>query len=278
MTGSLTMPARASRVFFYLVATAVAAFVLMPFLWMLSTSFKEGGALLALPIRWIPEEPTVEAYREIFSLFPFARAIWNSVFVAASTVFLTVGSASLAAYVFAKMRFPGREVLFIIILATLMIPRQVTIIPLFIVLKQIGLINTFTGLLAPTIFHAFGIFMLRQHMLTIPDDYLDAAAMDGASQARVYAQVIVPLAAPAMATLSVLVFMEAWNDYFWPLVVLSEETKMTLNVALSKLNGQYQTRYNLLMAGSLLSMLPMILVYLGAQKYFRRGLQVGGLK
>jgi len=278
MTDRISLPRTASRALFYAVATAVAAFVLMPFFWMISTSLKDGGALLALPIRWVPEEPTLAAYREIFRLFPFARAIWNSVFVSATTVLLTVGSASLAAYVFAKMKFPGRELIFLLILATLMIPRQVTIIPLFIVLKQMGLINTFTGLLAPSIFHAFGIFMLRQHMLTIPNDYLDAAVMDGASQARVFADVIVPLAAPAMATLSVLVFMEAWNDYFWPLVVLSEETKMTLNVALSKLNGRYQTRYNLLMAGSLLSMLPMILVYLGAQKYFRRGLQIGGLK
>ncbi|MFO7782114.1 MAG: carbohydrate ABC transporter permease [Spirochaetia bacterium] len=262
----------------YLAAVIVGVFMMLPFLWMLSTSLKTGGALTALPIQWIPSPPTLEPYREIFRIFPFGRAIANSLFVAAGTVTITMVPAAMAAFVFARMRFRGRTVLFFLVLGTLMVPRQVTIIPLFIVLRSLGLINTFTGLLAPSIFHAFAIFMLRQHMLRIPSDYLDAAVIDGASTWRIFSSVIMPMSVTIVVTLGVLIFMEAWNDYFWPLVVLTEESKMTLNVALTRIQGQYATRYNLLMAGSLLSTLPMLIIYAVAQRFFRAGLHVGGLK
>lgn len=263
---------------FYLVAAAFAFFLILPFLWMLSTSFKSAGALIVIPIQWIPRAPTVAAYAEIFEIFPFGLALRNSVYVAAMTVTITVLSCSMAAFAFAKLRFRGKEVLFAFVLATLMIPQQVTIIPLFLVLRSIGLINTFTGLLAPSVFNGFAIFLLRQHMRTIPNDYLDAARIDGASLLQMYRSIVMPMSVTSVATVAVLTLMQAWNDYFWPLIVLTKERMMTLNVALSRLNGQYSTDYATLMAGSLLSMVPIILVYAMAQKYFASGIQVGGVK
>lgn len=271
-------PLRFRAVMFYLVAAAFVIFLILPFLWMLSTSFKSAGALIVIPIQWIPRAPTVAAYAEIFEIFPFGLALRNSVYVAAMSVTITVLSCSMAAFAFAKLRFRGKEVLFAFVLATLMIPQQVTIIPLFLVLRSIGLINTFTGLLAPSVFNGFAIFLLRQHMRTIPNDYLDAARIDGASLLQMYRSVVMPMSVTSVATVGVLTLMQAWNDYFWPLIVLTKERMMTLNVALSRLNGQYSTDYATLMAGSLLSMVPIILVYAAAQKYFASGIQVGGVK
>ena len=262
----------------YAAAGTAGIFMLLPFAWMLSTSLKSGGALTVLPIQWIPSPPTLEPYAEIFRIFPFGRAMLNSVFVAVMTVVLTILPAAMAAFVFAKMRFRGRTVLFFLVLGTLMVPRQVTIIPLFIVMRNLRLINTFTGLLMPSVFHAFAIFMLRQHMMRIPDDYLEAAVIDGAGAWRIFRTVMIPMSQSVIITLAVLIFMEAWNDYFWPLVVLTDELKMTLNVALTRIQGQFGTRYNVLMAGSMLSILPVVLVYAAAQKFFKAGLQVGGLK
>ncbi len=271
-------PVRLRAAMFYLVATAFAIFLILPFLWMLSTSFKSAGALMVIPIQWFPRAPTLAAYAEIFAIFPFGLALRNSVYVAAMTVTITVLSCSMAAFAFAKLRFRGKEVLFASVLATLMIPQQVTIIPLFLVMRSMGLINTFTGLLAPSVFNGFAIFLLRQHMRTIPNDYLDAARIDGASLPQMYMSVVMPMSVTSVATVAVLTLMQAWNDYFWPLIVLTKERMMTLNVALSRLNGQYSTDYATLMAGSLLSMIPIILVYAAAQRYFASGIHVGGVK
>jgi multiple sugar transport system permease protein len=154
----------------------------------------------------------------------------------------------------------------------------VTIIPLFIILNQFGLINSYAGLLAPTIFNAFAIFMLRQQMKSVSNDYIDAGIIDGASHFRIFSTVILPLISPIVATLVVITFMGAWNDFFWPLVILTDTKKMTLSLALNKINGQYPSFYNILMAGSLLSMLPILVIYASAQKYFKSGLQIGGIK
>lgn len=262
----------------YAIAGAISFVVLLPFFWMVSTSLKDRGALLALPIQWIPERPSFDSYRKVFGLFPFARAFLNSAIVTASTVAIALASSSAAAFAFAKLRLRGKEALFSLFLATMMVPQQVTTIPLFLVLKSIGLLDSHAGVILPAIFNAFAIFMLRQHMAGIPDDFIDAARIDGASWFRVYRVVVLPLASASLATLAVITFMGAWNDYFWPLVVLSDRNKMTLTLALSQLNGQYASWYNVLMAGSLLSMLPILAVYVAAQKWFKGGLQVGGLK
>lgn len=264
--------------FFYLASTVLAAFCLIPFFWMVSTSLKTKGALITLPIQWIPEKASFESYRKIFTFFDFDRVLLNSAFVSVSITLITLASALMAAYVFAKIEFRGREALFAVFLATMMVPGQVTIIPIFLVLKELHLLNSFTGLMLPSIFNAFAVFMLRQYIKTIHNDFLDAAFMDGASQRSVFLRIIVPLSAPIVATLGIITFMGAWNDYFWPLVVLSDKAKMTLPLALSSLNGQYGSEYNTLMAGSLVSMAPIIVLYFFAQGWFKSGMQLGGIK
>lgn len=263
---------------FYAMSAVLAVFALLPFFWMVSTSLKTKGALITLPIEWIPERFSAEGYRKVFTLFPFERAIANSALVSVASTLFVLLSALMAAYVFAKISFKGREALFLVFLATMMVPGQVTLIPTFLVLKELHLLDSFTGLLLPTIFNPFAIFMLRQYIKTVHDDFIDAAHMDGASQAGIFARIVVPLSMPIVVTLGVITFMGAWNDYFWPLIVLSDKAKMTLPLALSSLNGQYGSEYNTLMAGSLISMLPIVALYAFAQRFFKSGLQMGGIK
>ncbi len=274
----MTLKRKGSTLLYYAVAIAVAIVALVPFVWMVSTSLKSRGALMSIPIEWIPEEPTLDAYRTVFERFPFLRTVGNSLFISVTYTLITLLSASMAAFAFAKIRFRGSGVLLGLYLATMMIPTQVTMIPLFVVMNQIGLINHYSSVILPSIFRPFAVFMLVQQMRTIPGDYLDAARVDGASTFRIYRQVMLPLCAPTLATLAVTTFMESWNDYLWPLLMLTDRTKMTLPIALSTLNGQYNTEYNVLMAGSLISMIPIVLIYVFAQKYFQNGIIAGGIK
>lgn len=265
-------------IIFYVITTVLALFILLPFFWMVSTSLKSRGALMALPIEWIPKKISFEGYTKLFDVFPFGRTVLNSIFVSIVTTIVSLTSALMAAYAFSKLDFKGKNTLFSLYLATMMIPSQVTTIPIFIVLKYMGLLNTYTGLILPSIFNAFGIFMLRQYMNSISNEFIEAAILDGANYYTIFYQIMIPLCMPVIATLGVITFMGAWNDYFWPLIVLSDRNKMTLPVALSQLNGQYSTEYNTLMAGSLISMVPILIVYAFAQKYFEAGLQLGGVK
>ena len=263
---------------FYIVACLIAVIVLIPFLWMLSTSLKNKGALMQLPVEWIPKDPTLDSYAKVFSRFPFLRAIFNSLFITVSYTVITILSSSMAAFAFTKIKFPYADAVFKLYLASMMIPTQVTMIPLFVVMNRLGLINTYPSVILPSLFRAFAVFMLVQQMRGIPDDYMEAAELDGASLFRIYRTVILPLSKSSIATLTVTTFMESWNDYLWPLLMLNDKNKMTLTLALNSLNGQYGTEYNLLMAGSLISMIPIIIVYICAQKYFKEGLMAGGVK
>lgn len=264
--------------FYYAAAILLALIALVPFAWMISTSFKSRGALMSIPIEWIPEEPTLDAYFTVFERFPFLRAIDNSLLIAVCYTLLTLVSASMAAFAFTKIQFKGSGFLLGLYLATMMIPTQVTMIPLFVVMNQIGLINHYSSVILPAIFRPFAVFLLVQQMRTIPPDYMDAARIDGAGVWRIWRQVMLPLCAPSLATLAVTNFMDSWNDYLWPLLMLTDKAKMTLPIALSTLNGQYDTEYNVMMAGSLISMIPIILIYIFAQKYFKHGLMAGGVK
>ena len=264
--------------FYYAAAILLALIALVPFAWMISTSFKSRGALMSIPIEWIPEEPTLDAYFTVFERFPFLRAIGNSLLIAVCYTLLTLVSASMAAFAFTKIQFKGSGLLLGLYLATMMIPTQVTMIPLFVVMNQIGLINHYSSVILPAIFRPFAVFLLVQQMRTIPPDYMDAARIDGAGVWRIWRQVMLPLCAPSLATLAVTNFMDSWNDYLWPLLMLTDKAKMTLPIALSTLNGQYDTEYNVMMAGSLISMIPIILIYIFAQKYFKHGLMAGGVK
>lgn len=269
---------RLSAAAYYIVGTLIAVLATIPFLWMITTSLKARGALMSIPIEWIPKEPTLAAYVKVFSKFPFFRTIGNSLFISVAYTVITLVSASMAAFAFAKLEFPRADMLLKVFLATMMIPTQVTMIPLFVVMNKMQLINSYASVILPSIFRPFAIFLLVQQMRTIPNDYLDAARIDGASTFRVYFRVALPLCKPTLATLSITTFMEAWNDYLWPLLMLTDKAKMTLPIALSTLNGQYSTEYNVLMAGSLISMVPIILVYIFAQKYFENGMMAGGIK
>ena len=184
----------------------------------------------------------------------------------------------MAAFAFTKIRFPGADGLLKLYLASMMIPTQVTLIPLFVVMNKLGLINTYPSVILPSLFRVFGIFMLVQQMRSIPNDFMEAARIDGAGMFRIFRVVILPLCGSSIATLTITTFMESWNDYLWPLLMLTDRNKMTLTLALNNLNGQYGTEYNVLMAGSLISMIPIIIVYTCAQKNFKHGVMAGGIK
>ena len=263
---------------YYVVSILLAVVAMIPFLWMISTSLKSRGALMSIPIEWIPDELTLNAYGEVFSRFPFMKTIGNSLFISVSYTLITLVSASMAAFAFAKVRFRRSEGILKVYLAMMMIPTQVTMIPLFVIMNNLGLIDSYASVILPSIFKPFAVFMLVQQMRSIPNDYLDAARVDGAGIFSVYARIALPMCAPTLATLAVTTFMESWNDYLWPLLMLTDRNKMTLPIALSTLNGQYNTEYNVLMAGSLISMIPIIIIYLCAQKQFKNGLMAGGIK
>ena len=266
------------NVLFYIGSALLLVIVTIPLYWMISTSLKSKGALMALPIQWIPKKPTLNSYKKVFTLFPFARAIANSAFITIAYVVITVLSASMAAFAISKIRFKGANVVFAIYLTSMMIPVQITLIPMFIIMNKFSLINTYTSVISPAIFKAFAVFLLVQNMRALPDDYLEAARIDGAGMFKIYKDVIMPMMVPTIATLAITTFMEAWNDYLWPLVMLSDKNKMTLTLALNTLNGQYDTEYNVLMAGSLISMIPIIIIYIIAQTQMKQGITVGGVK
>lgn len=263
---------------YYVVSIVLAVIALIPFMWMISTSLKSRGALMSIPIEWIPAEPTLDGYAKVFSRFPFLRTIGNSLLISVAYTLITLISASMAAFAFAKLRFRGSGAMLSVYIATMMIPTQVTMIPLFVVMNRLGLIDSYASVILPSMFKPFAVFLLVQQMKTIPNDYIDAARIDGAGLFQTYRKVALPLCIPTLATLAVTTFMESWNDYLWPLLMLTDRNKMTLPIALSTLNGQYSTEYNVLMAGSLISMVPIIIIYIAAQKQFKSGLMAGGIK
>lgn len=267
-----------NKITYYIFTVLLGIMIMIPFLWMVSTSFKTRGALTSIPIEWIPKEPTVESYVSIFTEFPFARSILNSAFISVLYTLITLVSASMAAYAFAKLDFKGRNVIFKCYLAALMIPAQVTLIPLFLIMNAVNLVNTYTSVLVPSIFRAFAIFMLVQQMKTIPNDFIHSAKIDGANNFMILRKIMIPLSAPTLATLAIITFMDAWNDYLWPLVMLTSTDKQTLPLALSRLSGQYKSDYTVLMAGSLISMIPIVIIYIVAQSKMKDGLSLGGIK
>lgn len=252
--------------------------VLAPFFWMFSTSFKAGGGILTYPPQWIPKQPTVVHYVKLFSEIPFLSHFKNSLIVAVSTTLISLFLNSLAGFAFAKYKFPGREKIFTFLLTTMMIPGQVTMMPIFLLLKKLGLLNTYFGLIATGAVSVFGIFLIRQFMLTIPNDLIESARIDGCSEFRIYWSIMLPLCRPVLATLGIFTFMGAWNDFLWPLIVMIKENMYTLPVALANLNGQHPTEFGLLMAAAVVVVLPILVIFIFAQKYIIRGIATTGLK
>lgn len=263
---------------FHILAVMISVIALVPFLWMISTSLKSSGALLAVPIQWIPEEPTLQAYGRLFSLTGILRSIVNSFIVTAGAVVFTLASSSLAAFALSKIEFRGREGVFMLFIASMMLPSQVLFIPLYLIMNNLGLVNNLIAIILPYLFQAFAVFMLRQQMMSIPDTYLDAAAIDGAGLLRSFITVFLPMCRTALVTLAIIISMNAWNDYLMPLVILTSSENYTLPIILNSLSGQFKTGYDLLMAGSLVSIVPLLVVYIVFQRYFASGLQVGGIK
>jgi multiple sugar transport system permease protein len=259
----------------YAIVTIGALAMVAPFLWMASTAFK-GGSAFDYPPQWIPDEITLDNFREVWTIVPFGRYLFNSLFIAVCVTVGEVLTSALAAYAFARLRFPGRDAMFLMYLATLMIPGQVTIIPNFILMRYIGWINTYQGLIIPTAFTALGTFLLRQYFLSIPRELEEAARVDGASYFQVWWRIIMPLSSPAIATLAVFSFMGAWNSFLWPFIMVSSSEMRTLTVALRSFQTEYGTEWGLMMAGSLIAMLPMLIIFLAAQRYFVRGIATTG--
>ncbi len=270
-------PLQPLRLLSYLLLTAGALVMLIPFLWMLSTAFKDPGSAFVYPPQWIPEQLTLESFREVWTKVPFGRYLFNSAFVAVTVTIGEVLTSALAAYAFARLRFPGRDKLFLLYLATLMIPGQVTIIPNFVIMRYLGWINTYQGLIIPSAFTALGTFLLRQYFLSIPRELEESARIDGASYFQIWWRIILPLAAPALATVAVFSFMGSWNGFLWPFIMVSTPEMRTLTVALRSFQTEYGTEWTLLMAGSLLALLPMLIIFLAAQRYFVRGIATTGL-
>ena len=262
----------------YALLGAGSIVMLLPFAWMVSTSLKSGEATFVTPPQLIPAEPTLDNYTAVFDSVPMGQFLVNSIFVSVTSTALMVLFCAMSGYAFARIRFPGRELLFYAYLATLMIPQQVTLTPLFIIMTWLGWSNTYQALILPASFSAFGTFLMRQFFLRLPREVEEAAFMDGAGYVRIFFTIGLQLARPALATLAVFAFMASWNSFLWPLIVTSDQSMMTLPLGLSFLQGRWATDWNVLMAGTVIGTLPIIAVYVFAQKYIIQGLSTTGLK
>jgi multiple sugar transport system permease protein len=277
-TGTAAARAAIGRsILLHVVIVLGALAMFFPFYWTLVTSLSPGTGLSTAP-SVIPADPGLDAYVQLFQDLPFARVVGNSLLLAVITTLVQLFTSATAAYAFSRLPFRGRTVVFGIYLATMMIPLQVLVVPLFAELKAFGLVDTYLGALLPTFAAAFGIFLLRQAMNQVPAELDEAAAIDGAGHFRIFWTVILPNIRPALATLAVFAFMGSWNSFLWPLVVLRSPELQTLPVALAGLQGQYTTQWDIVMAGSVVSILPMLAIYLFAQKYVIQGVANTGLK
>jgi multiple sugar transport system permease protein len=255
-----------------------ATVTLVPLLWMLSASFMPTGEASTYPPRLLPSTPTLEHYASLFTRLNMGRAFFNSTVIALIVTAISLLFNSMAGYAFAKMRFGGRDRIFGLLLGALVIPTQIGMLPLFLMFKQLGLVNTYWGAILPTTASIFGIFLMRQFMQSVPDDLLDAARIDGANELRIFFQIILPLARPILVTLALFTFMTSWNDFMWPLIVLSDEARWTLPVAIANLSGEHAQDIELMMAGSVLTILPVMLVFLFLQRYYIQGIMLGSMK
>jgi len=275
--GSRQRRKRAKHLGLHLLLIAGSVVMLVPFAWMLSTSLKEPGDVFIYPPQWIPQPVRWENYQETVTVMPFGRFYLNSIIQALSVTVLQIVTSSLAAFAFARLRFRGRDLLFLLYLATMMIPFPVTMIPNFIIMRYLNWIDTFQALILPPAFSAFSTFLLRQYFMSIPVEMDDAARVDGASSFRIWWQIILPLSGPALATLAIFTFLGQWNSFLWPLIVTNSEKMRTLPVGLATFQSQYSVQWHLLMAGSVIAVLPILVIYIVGQKWFVRGITLTGM-
>jgi multiple sugar transport system permease protein len=255
-----------------------AAFALFPLLWMVSVSFMQPGAASSYPPPLLPADATLQNYRDLFARANMGGYLINSLIVACGLTVTSVLFNVMAGYAFAKLQFTGRDALFKTLLAALVIPGQVAMMPLFLMLKAMGLVNTWAGVIVPGMAGVFGIFLVRQYARSIPDALLEAARIDGASELRIFILVVLPLLKPVLVTLAVFAFLGSWNDFMWPLIVLTDSTLHTAPVALASLSREHVQDSELMMAGSVVTIAPVLVLFLGLQRYYMQGLLVGSVK
>ena len=278
-THSMKAKKRVSHLLIYLILILFAIIAIFPFAWMISSSLKFNTQVFIYPIDWIPDNPQWGNYADVFQEFDFLGYFGNTAFVSIVITAGTLLTSVLASYAFAKLNFRGRDKIFLLYIETLMIPWQVIMIPQFLIVNGFHLTNTHWGLILTQIFSPFGVFLLKQFFMGIPSEYTEAAKIDGCSHPRICFQIIVPMAKPALTTLILLTFMGAWNDYLAPLIYLRDEDLRTLQIGLHYFQGENETQWALLMAGAFLSMIPVLILYIFAQKQLIAGMaSAGGLK
>jgi len=278
------MPKKISRKiilsnFFYIILSIFAVIIIFPFFYMVSTSFQTIGELFAYPPILLPKRLYFDNYFKIFEVIPFSLGFFNSTFVALAQTGGHLFFDSLAGYALAKLRFPGKEKIFVAIIATMMIPPQALLIPLYVLMTKFNWVNTYQGLIIPNnIISAFGIFLMRQYMLSIPRDLIDAARIDGASEFRIYIQVALPVSKPIIAALSIITFNWSWQNFAWPLIITDSINMRTLPVMLTILQGEHVSDWNLILAGAVLSLLPIFIAFLLLRKWFIKSISLTGIK
>lgn len=267
------------RWWLYLVLSLGLVAMLMPFVWMILGSFKTDAEIRSNPTQFLPEAPTLDNYATLFGRLDFTTFFVNSIVVA---LFVTLGNivfSSMVGYALAKLQFRGKKLLFALVLGTLMIPGVVTFVPLFVLTANLGLVNSYPGLILPFLITPVGVFLMRQYISSLPDEIIEAARIDGAGEWRIFLRVIMPLCGPAVATLTILTFLGSWNNFLWPLVVATTEDMYTLPVALALYSvGQNAARYGLMMAGAVVVVVPVLVLFLALQRYFVQGIALTGIK
>ncbi|MDQ6419738.1 carbohydrate ABC transporter permease [Paenibacillus sp. LHD-117] len=290
----ISYPARVltGKILFYAVSILIAVFMFLPFFWSLMTSLKPSDEIFSIPIRWLPSEVTLEHYRKAFTTVPFGLYFWNSLVLAVAGVLANLFFGSISGYAFAKLNFRGNKAMFRVLLAAMMIPGIVTMIPSFYVLKHFpliggndllggggnGLLNSFWGIILPGASGSFAVFFMRQFFLTLPSDMMEMARIEGCKEFRIFWNIYLPLTKPALATLGIFTFQAGWNSFLWPMIVLNDPEKATIQMGLQAFSYNYQTDYGPMMAGALIAILPILVLFLLLQKYFVQGIAFTGVK
>lgn len=270
---------KVGKLILYVVLSFGAIVMVLPFIWTVLSSLKNMGQTFAYPVKIFPDPVVWENYPESLSALPFGRAYWNSFYIAAIVVIFQLLTATMAEYSFAKLKFRGHGVIFVLFLATMMVPSQVTMIPLFLIMKKIGLLGSHMSLILPAaLFNAFGVFLMRQFIAGLPDELEEAAIIDGASVPQIFFRIIIPLVKPSMAAFGIFVFLGQWNSFMYPLIFLNKTETFTVPLLLNFFKGTYATDYPLLMAGTVISVVPVLIVYLFFQKQIIQGIAITGMK
>ncbi len=266
------------RIALYAVVLAITALMLMPFVWMLSASLKLDREVFAFPIQWIPPQPRWQNYVDIWQKIPLALFVYNTAKITVIVTALQLFTSSFAAYAFAKLRFPFRNLLFLGYIATIAVPWHVYMVPQFLMMREFGLNNTHLALICLQAFTAFGVFLMRQFYMSIPDELCEAARIDGMNEYQIWARIMLPLSKPALSTLTIFTFVATWNDFLGPMIYLTETHLKTIQIGLRMFISQYSSEYGLIMAASVVALLPVLAVFLCLQRFFVEGVASTGLK